>query len=173
MDVFECVSTLSSIRSYLKRDVPLEIVKKIVQAGRLAPSAHNDQPWKFIIIKDRDRLKELGKYCLSGRFVEEASFSVVVVADKSSKWGEIDGTRAVQNMVITAWSFKVGSCWIGRLDREGLSEMLSIPSGWHILTVLPFGYFKEELVGKRKIRKPEREVFSLESFDGKTDLFSE
>lgn len=164
MDVFECVSTLSSIRSYIEKEVPDEIVMKVLEAGRLAPSAHNDQPWQFILIRDKNRIKELQKYCLSGGFVHQAGFAVVVLTDPSSKWQEIDGTRAVQNMVLTAWSYELGSCWIGRIDREGLKNFLDIPSEWNILTVLPFGYFNEKLIQTTKYRMSPEEVFHLDSF---------
>ncbi len=164
MDVFECVRTLSSVRSYIEKEVPEEIVREVLEAGRLAPSAHNDQPWQFILVRDRGVLEELSKYCLSGRFISEVDFAVVVLTDPSSKWHEIDGTRAVQNMVLTAWGHGLGSCWIGRLDREGIMKYLNIPDDLHILTVLPFGYFDKRMIGGPKFRKAPGEVFHLNAF---------
>lgn len=164
MDVFESVKTLSSIRSYVKKVVPDSVVREVIEAGRLAPSAHNDQPWQFILVRDRDKLEGLGKYCISGKFVSEVDFAVVVVTDPSSKWHEIDGTRAVQNMVLTAWSHKLGSCWIGNIDRAGLMKYLNIPDNLNILTVLPFGYFDERQAGSVKNRKPPEQVFHLNAF---------
>lgn len=167
MDVFECVSTVSSIRSYVKKAVPDNIVREVLEAGRLASSAHNDQPRQFILVRDEDLLKGLEKYCISGRFVSEVDFAVVVVTDPSSKWHEIDGTRAVQNMVLTAWSHKLGSCWIGRIEREGLMKYLDIPDNMYVLTVLPFGYFDERQAGSVKHRKPPEQVFHLNRFGNK------
>jgi nitroreductase len=164
MDVFKCVSTLSSIRSYIRKDAPEEVVTEVLEAGRLAPSAHNDQPWQFILIRDNGVLGDLERYCVSGQFISQVSFAVVVLTDPSSKWHEIDGTRAVQNMVLTAWSRGLGSCWIGRLDREGLMEYLGIPSRLHVLTVLPFGYFDERMAGGAKFRKAPEDVFHLNRF---------
>jgi len=167
MEVFDCVSTLSSIRSYIDKEVPEEVVMEVLEAGRLAPSAHNDQPWQFILIKDKSKLKEMKKYCLSGSFISQVVFAVVVLTDPASKWHEIDSTRAVQNMVLTAWSHKLGSCWIGRLDKKGLMEYLDIPENLNILTVLPFGYFSENLAGGVKYRKDRNEVFHLDSYGSK------
>ncbi len=164
MDVFECVKTLSSIRSYIGKTVPDSVVREVIEAGRLAPSAHNDQPWQFILVRDKSVLKGLKKYCISGSFITEVDFAVVVVTDPSSKWHEIDGTRAVQNMVLTAWSHELGSCWIGRLDREGLMKYLDIPENLNVLTVLPFGYFDESQLPKVKYRKAPEEVFHLNKF---------
>lgn len=164
MEVFECVKSLSSIRNYQNKEAPVEVMMEVLEAGRLAPSAHNDQPWEFILVRDKGVLKELEKYCISGRFISQVSFGVVVITDPESKWFEIDTTRAVQNMVLTAWSRGLGSCWIGRLDVDGLKNYLGIPSKFHVLTVLPFGYFDGRLAGGEKFRKSPDEVFHLDKF---------
>ncbi len=171
MDVFECVSTLSSIRSYIKKEVPDEVMMEVLEAGRLAPSAHNDQPWQFVLVRDKARLSDLKRYCKSGGFISQVDFAIVVVTDPSSKWHEIDSTRAVQNMVLTAWSHKLGSCWIGRLDKTGLMDYLHIPENLNVLTVLPFGYFDENLAGGVKYRKGRDEIFHLNTF-GNTGKFA-
>ncbi|NIP29210.1 MAG: hypothetical protein GTN99_00735, partial [Candidatus Dadabacteria bacterium] len=101
MDVFECVSTLSSVRNFIDKQVPDELIMKVMESGRLAPSAHNDQPWEFILVRDRNLLKKLEQFCISGRFVSQAGFAVVILTDKSSKWFQIDSTRAAQNMALT------------------------------------------------------------------------
>lgn len=170
MSVYESVSTLSSIRNFLEKDVSDEIIMKILQAGRLAPSAHNDQPWKFILIRDKNRIKELQKYCLSGSFVSRSAFSVVIITDRESKWFQIDGTRAVQNMVLTAWDCGIGTCWIGRIDDTGLRKYLNIPDKWHILTVLPFGYFDTKLIPSTKFRKSEKDLFYEEEYGNELSL---
>lgn len=164
MDVFECVSTLSSIRSFLEKEVPEDLIGRILEAGRLAPSAHNDQPWEFILIKNKNIIKDLRKFCLSGSFVSQSAFIIVILTDRYSKWKEIDTTRAVQNMVLTAWSLKLGTCWIGRLDKDGLIKYLKIPEKWDILTVLPFGYFNENMLSRYKIRKDPDSVFHLDEY---------
>lgn len=164
MDVFECISTLSSIRNYKQKEVPDETIMKVMEAGRLAPSAHNDQPWEFILLKDKDKIKQMDRYCSSGTFIVQVDFAVIVLTDPRSKWHEIDTTRAVQNMVLTAWSYNLGSCWIGRIDKEGLSNFLKIPDKWNILTVLPFGYFNESMVSGTKFRKSPKEVFHLNEY---------
>ena len=164
MEVFECVSTLSSIRSYIQKEVPDEVVMEVLEAGRLSPSAHNDQPWEFILIRDKSKLNDMKKYCLSGSFITQVDLAVVVVTDPSSKWHEIDSTRAVQNMVLTAWSHKLGSCWIGRLEKKGLMEYLNIPGHLNVMTVLPFGYFDERLVSSTKFRRDQDQVFHLDTY---------
>jgi nitroreductase len=165
MDTFECIRKRRDIRSYLKRDVPDNIMVKIIEAGRLAPSAMNLQPWHFIVIKNKETLKELSIFCTSGRFIIDASFAVVVVTEPANKWHEIDGTRAVQNMALAAWNEGVGCCWIGAIDRDKVKEKLNVPRNLHILTVLPFGYPEQFTVKREKIRKSSDEVFHRERFE--------
>ncbi len=167
MDTFECIRKRRDIRSYIKKDVPDNIIGKVIEAGRLAPSAMNLQPWHFIVIKDKEMLKELGTFCMSGRFIVDASFAVIVVTEPANKWHEIDGTRAVQNMALAAWNEGVGSCWIGAINREGVKERLNIPRNLYVLTVLPFGYPEEFTVKRKKIRKSADEVFHWERFGKK------
>lgn len=167
MDTFECIRKRRDIRSYLKKDVPDDVIRKIIEAGRLAPSAMNLQPWHFIVIKNKETLKELGKFCLSGRFIVDASFAIVVTTEPSNKWHEIDGARAVQNMSLAAWNEGVGTCWIGAIDRDKVKERLNIPKNLHVLTVLPFGYPEEFIVKRKKVRKSPNEVFHWEKFGGR------
>ncbi|MER3446995.1 MAG: hypothetical protein C4291_09200 [Candidatus Dadabacteria bacterium] len=164
MDTFECIRKRRDIRSYIKKDVPDDVIGKIIEAGRLAPSAMNGQPWHFIVIKNKETLKELGQFCLSGRFIVDASFAVVVVTDPTNKWHEIDGARAVQNMALAGWNEGVGCCWIGAIDRDKVKEKLNIPMNLHVLTILPFGYPGEFTVKRKKVRKSPDEVFHWERF---------
>ncbi len=164
MDTFECIRKRRDIRSYIKKDVPDDTIKKIIEAGRLAPSAMNSQPWHFIVIKNKGTLKELGQFCSSGRFIVDASFAVAVVTDPENKWHEIDGARAVQNMALAGWNEGVGCCWIGAIDREKVKEKLNIPKNLHVLTILPFGYPEEFTVRRKKVRKSPEEVFHWERF---------
>ncbi len=164
MDTFECIRKRRDIRSYLKKDVPDDVIRKIIEAGRLAPSAMNLQPWHFIVIKNKETLKELGKFCISGRFIVDASFAIVVITEPSNKWHEIDGARGVQNMSLAAWNEGVGTCWIGAIDRDKVKERLNIPKSLHVLTILPFGYPEEFTVKRKKVRKSPKEVFRWENF---------
>lgn len=164
MDTFECIRKRRDIRSFIDREVSDAVVIKIIEAGRLAPSAMNLQPWHFIAIKDRQIIRALGSLCTSGKFVVGASVVVVVVTDPSNKWHEIDGARAVQNMALTGWNEGVGCCWIGAIDRARVKELLNIPMNLHVLTVLPFGYPEQFVVKRKKNRKSIQEIYHREKF---------
>ncbi len=165
MYVCQCVKSLSSLRNYIEKEVPDEIIAEVLEAGRLAPSAHNNQPWEFVLVKNRDALRQLSKYCTSGKFVAQAGFAVVIVVDPENKWYQIDGTRAAQNMVITAWGWGLGSCWIGRIEKDELKKHLAVPQKLDILTVLPFGYFDRNFLSStKKARKSPDDVIHIESY---------
>lgn len=164
MDTFACIRSRRTTRAFLPRDVPEETIRKILEAGRLAPSARNQQPWHFVAIQSKDMLKQLSALCTSGRFIEQASFAVAVVTDPTNRWHEIDGARAVQSMELAGWNEGVGTCWIGSLERERIKDMLGIPKSLHLLTILPFGYPVEPNARRRKTKKRAEEVWHWERF---------
>lgn len=167
MDTFECIRKRRAIRNYMREDVPDEVINKIINAGRFAPSAMNSQPWHFIVIKNRDLLAEISQFCVSGRFIVDAAFAIVVITEPVHKWHEIDGARAVQNMALAAWNYGVGCCWVAEVDRNKIKEKLNIPGHLHILTILPFGYPFTFTVKGKKARKSPEEVVHWERFGEK------
>src|SRR5499426_3470301 len=112
MDVFEAVRTLLAVRSYRDTPVPDEVVRRIVEAGRLTGSGMNRQPWHFIVVRDRATLRALGQAASSGPYVADAPLAIVVVVDKS-RFAVSDASRAIQSMLLTAWAEGVGSNWVG------------------------------------------------------------
>jgi len=143
MDVFECILSRRSIRSFKDEPVPDEALERILEAARWAPSAVNRQPWHFIVIKNRETLRRIASLARYGSFISQAPVAVAVVTDPSSRWHLIDGSGAVQNMALAAWEMGIGTCWIGSLERERVKEILRVPEELYLLTVLPFGYPSE------------------------------
>jgi nitroreductase len=164
MDTLACIRTRRTTRAFLPGELPEQTIRKILEAGRLTPSARNMQPWHFVVIQDKGVLKQLGALCTSGRFIEQASCAVAVVTDPTNRWHEIDGARAVQSMELAGWNEGVGTCWIGSLERERIKELLGIPAPLHLLTILPFGYPVEPKAPRRKTKKRSEEVCHWERF---------
>ena len=158
MDTYACIRTRRTARTFLAKDVPEEIIQRILEAGRLAPSARNRQPWHFVAIQDKAMLKRLAPLCTSGRFIEDAACAVAVVTDPSNTWHQIDGARAVQSMELAGWNEGVGTCWIGSMDRDAIKELLGIPQPLHLLTILPFGYAVDTNAPRRHTKKRPAEV---------------
>jgi nitroreductase len=163
MEVFDAVRTMLAVRRYLDRAVPEAIVQRIVEAGRLTGSAMNLQPWHFIVVQDRDTLRRLGALARSGPYVAEAPLAIVVVVDRTG-YAVSDASRAIDSMMLTAWSEGVGSNWVGFGNLEKVNALLGIPSERDVLAILPFGYPADRIGRGKKKRKPLRAVAHRERY---------
>jgi len=158
----EVILSRRSIRRYKRKPVPEDVMLKILEAGRMAPSANNRQPWRFIVVTD-EKLKPLLSW---DRFIRDAAFVVVGCGyrgdEHSRKWSTIDTTIALQNMVLAAWSMGVGSCWIGDFDEAKVKSLLDIPEDWKVVCLVSFGYPEDMPSPPRK--KSLSEVVSYNKF---------
>jgi len=164
MDVFDAVRTLLAVRSYEDKEVPKEIVQRIVEAGRITASSVNKQPWHFIVVEDRDTLAKLGQLARTGPYIADAPLAVAVVIDPSNPWSVSDGSRAIQSMVLTAWADGAGSNWVGFGGMDDAKALLGIPEGVDLLAILPFGYPAASVGRGKKERKPLGAVAHRERF---------
>lgn len=164
MSLIEVVLSRRSIRRYEKKDIPEDVLNKILEAGRQAPSAGNRQPWHFIVLTDFEVKKELSKG-LWNRFVKDSPVTIVGCANigfLGRRWSIVDTTIALQNMVITAWAMGVGSCWIGDFREEKVKQLLNIPDKWKVVALITFGYPAEKPHAKPK--KPIEKIVSFNRF---------
>jgi len=156
MEVFEAVRTVLAIREYKETPLPPDLVRRIVEAGRLSGSAVNGQPWHFIVVDDRDTLRHLGVLARTGPYIAQAPLAVVVAVQRT-KFSVADAARAIQSMVLTAWSEGVGSNWVGFMGLEDVKPLFGIPDDLDVLAIVPFGYPPRSIKGKKN-RKPLSEV---------------
>jgi len=142
LDVFEAIQKRRSVRSYEHTPVPIETLRKVLEAARLAPSAGNVQPWRFIVVIDSDKRRKIAKGCRYGRFLAESPVVIVGCGDQkaSPRWHAIDTSIAMENLVLAATGEGLGTCWIGVFNEEEIKEMLKIPSHLKIVALLALGY---------------------------------
>lgn len=164
MDVFEAVRTILAVRSYQDKPVPEDVVRRIVEAGHLTASSMNRQPWHFIVVQDRGTLQRLGSLVKTGPYIAQAALAVVVAIEKESRFGVSDASRAVQDMMLTAWADGVGSNWTGFGGLDDVKGALGIPAELDVLAVVPFGYPAQSVGRGKKQRKPMGEIASLERY---------
>ena len=147
MDVFEAIQKRRSIRSYEPTPVPIEKLRKVLEAARLAPSAGNIQPWRFIVVLDPDKRRKIAKGCRYGHFLAQSPVVIVGCGDQkaSPRWYAIDTSIAMENLVLAATGEGLGTCWIGVFNEKGIREMLKIPSDLKIVALLALGYGREKL----------------------------
>ncbi len=174
MEVFEAVQKRRSIRAYEKTPVSKAILDKILEAARLAPSAGNVQPWHFIVVTDASKREKLAE-SMFVRFLREAPVVVVGCGDQkaSPKWFMVDVAIAMQNMVLTATSEGLGTCWVGIFNEDKVKELLKIPKKFRVVALLALGYPKEKFDIQGKLlhlirrRKPLEKIVSYEEFEMK------
>lgn len=170
MDVFDAVKARSSVRAYDPKPIPKESLDRVLESGRLAPSAMNYQPWRFIVVTDETKRRELSKERYA-KFLKESPVVIVGCGDRkgSPEWYAVDTTIALQNMVLTATSEGLGTCWIGSFDEDRVRELLSIPDELAVVALLSVGYPRKKLdltamMTKAKDRKSLEEIVSFEEF---------
>jgi nitroreductase len=163
MNVFETVRTVLAVRDYEARAVPADAVRRIVEAGRLCASSKNSQPWHFVVVQERELLRQLGAAVRSGRYIAQAPLAVAVAIERN-QYSISDGSRAIQSMILTAWSEGIGSNWTGFLGMDEVKSLLGIPAELDLLAVLPFGYPANPIGAGKKERKSLAEVAHRERF---------
>ena len=163
MDTFEAVRTVLAVRSFQKKPIPPEIIQRIVDAGRLTGSGKNRQPWQFVVVQEADTIARLATLAKTGPYIAGAGAAIVVAIEKDD-FALSDGSRAIQSMILTAWSEGVGSNWVGFRGLDGVRSLLGIPEDLDVLAVVPLGYAAETRGGNKKNRKPMSEVAHRESF---------
>jgi nitroreductase len=171
MDVFEAIRARRSIRSYTDKAVSREVMEKILEAGRLAPSARNSEPSHFLAVTDEKKRKALSKG-LYAKFVAQAPLVIVACGDKkaSADWYAIDTSLSVENMILTAVNEGLGTCCVGSFEEKNVKEALKIPDNYEVLVMITMGYAGEKLDLSSKLlnlvrsRKPLSEVASEEEF---------
>lgn len=145
MNVFDAIKSRRSVRKYKNRPIEKEKIRKVLEAGRLAPSAHNSQPWKFYVVKTKGREKKLVDVAKGQKFAGEAPVIIVVCGDPSaSEYCESDCALAIENMVLEAKELDLGTCIIGWFDKNKARSFLNIPRNLEIFYMLPLGYPDED-----------------------------
>jgi len=147
MDVFDAISQRSSVRAYKATDVEEDKLKKILEAGRLSPSASNRQEWKFIVVRDKETKKKLAKAAFGQTFIGEAPVVIVACGTESKTimaCGQpaytVDVSIACAFMILQAYELGLGTCWIGAFKEDEVKKILKIPEEVRVVAMTPLGY---------------------------------
>jgi len=151
MDVFRAIKTRRSIRDYEKSPIEKEKLRKVLEGARLAPSAVNYQPWRFIVVTDPKIREELRSAYNKDWFV---SAPVIIVAcvlpekayvrrDGEEYW-KVDVAIAMQNLILVAWAEGLGTCWIAAFNEKEAKRVLGVPENARVVAMTPLGYPAEK-----------------------------
>lgn len=154
-DLLAMILGRRTIRSFAPKPIPVGVLERMVDAGRLAPSAANMQPLEFVLVDDPAAVGAVFPHLKWAAYIapagdpqpgrEPAAYVVVLVnTGIREKFFEYDVGAAVENMTLAGLTFGVGSCWLMNIDREKLAAVLGIPEGYRLDCVLALGYPAEE-----------------------------
>ncbi len=175
MDFYQVIKTRRSVRSYKPDPIPEEVLMRVLNSARIAPSGNNRQPWKFIIIKDEERKKKMIELCKGQKFVAEAPVLIVAcgrnIHYNRGEWmGDysmiVDVAIAVDHLTLSARAEGLGTCWIGSFDNEGIKKFLGIPKDVNVVALTPLGYPKDPSIFKEtENRKKLEEIICYEKWE--------
>jgi nitroreductase len=142
MDFTKVVEKRRSIRRYKPDPVPDDLIEKILESARVAPSASNHQPYHFIIVKDAEKKKALRLR----EWAAEAPVIIVGCTDPSLSptWHLVDFAIAFEHIILAATNLGLGTCWQGRLENETIKKILNIPDTIRVVAVTCLGYPAEK-----------------------------
>ncbi len=147
MDIYETIEKRRSVRSYREEEPVYEdILKKILEAGKMAPSANNTQEYKFVVVKNAQIRKALANAASQQRFIAQAPVVIVgvslnpeAVASSGVPNYAIDLALAIDHITLAATEEGLGTCWITSFSQEDVKEILNIPKKYKVLALLPLG----------------------------------
>ena len=162
MEVMEAIKARYSVRKYADRPIEPEKIAQIMEAGRLAPTASNQQLNKHIIVTDKDLIRQMVDACEGQKWIETAPAILVECAsgDRTMICGQsarsMDGAIAMSYMTLEAVSLGLQFCWLGWFQPEKVRALLNIPEDYVVIAVAPLGYPAAEW--KRSKKKATEEV---------------
>ena len=164
MDLLNLISKRRSVREYTTDEIEQEKIDYLIECARLAPSAVNFQPWKFIIVKSPEKKALLHK-CYHREWFANAPLYILALEDTTQSWkrsvdgkdhGEIDVTIALEHIVIAAVEKGLGTCWVCNFDVELCNELFNFPENLVPVALLPIGYpakEPEEITNRKTVQE--------------------
>jgi nitroreductase len=175
MEIMEAIRKRRSIRSFKKEKIPTKVLEKILEAATYAPSSGNLQNWEFILIKDENAKKKIAEIAFGQSFIAKADVVIVACSNQSKmfRYGERgeklyaiqNVAAAIQNILLAAHSFGIGSCWVSAFDEVELKKFLELPAYVKPQAIIPLGYPNEKPYMPRRIDW--KEITFLEKYNRK------
>jgi nitroreductase len=155
--IMDLITERKSVRNYLDKRISREHVQTCIEAARRAPSAHNIQPWRFIVIDDEEVKKSLCAEACSGiyknsKFIESAPVLVLLLAKldlivnriaraiQGTNYYLLDVGIAGEHLVLQAQELGIGTCWIGWFNAKKIRKYLRLPQTYRVVSIISMGY---------------------------------
>lgn len=160
MQTWDAITSRRNVRSFADRPIPAADLDQILEAGRRSPSSQNWQPWDFVLVTDRELLRELATVWRGAGHVAHSAATIVVVGppdDNAFRRAQFDLGQATMAMMITAADLGIGSCHAGIADMARVRDLLGIPEDRESTMLISLGYPDDRPLVP--IRNPERRPF--------------
>lgn len=158
MDILETIKTRRSVREFTDKPVTQEALEKALEAGRWAPSGLNNQPWRFVIIENKELTEKLAQFTIYSRIIKSAQVVIAVFLEKEVMYNRTKDVLSIgaciQNILLEAHSIGLGSCWLGEIlnQREAVEKFLDVPESYELMAVVCLGHPVEK--ERRSQRQP-------------------
>jgi len=153
-----------SVRRFLQKPIPKEVLEEIIDCGRLAPTANNFQPWVFVVVTQEDTKNKISELATWGKFIKDAAACVAVFCEKDNPFHLEDGSAATENIILAAKAYDIDSCWVAGYKRpysEEVRKLLNVPEKYELISLVPLGYSQEH---PNPAKKPLSEVLKWERY---------
>ena len=175
LEFYDVVRTRRSVRSYKPDPVPEEVLNRVLEAVRIAPSGSNRQPWRWILVKDPETKRKLAEACNGQMWIAEAPLAVVACGrnlhyNRGGYMGDmsmlVDLSIGFTHLILAARNEGLGTCWIGSFDNDKVKKLLGVPEDWNVVGITPLGYpaAGEAAFRVPRNRKPLEEIVSTDKF---------
>jgi nitroreductase len=167
VDFFETIAARYSVRGYKPEPVPDEVLQRVLEAARRAPTAANRQPYRLVVIHTKGREEELARV-YGRRWFTQAPLVIAVVAVPGEAWrrmddkpyDEVDATIVMDHLILAATSLGLGTCWVAAFDPAAAREVLGLPDDVEPVAFTPLGYPDKASAGAD--RRPLEELVKYE-----------
>lgn len=171
MSVLEIIRKRRSVRKYKGNLIPRDVLLRVLEAARLAPSGKNYQPWKFIIVQDEGLKGKVAKASAEQYFIAEAALIIVACGFPDNSYSRlgrymkswpVDVAIALEHLILQAEEEGLGTCWIGSFEEKEVKALLNIPEEVRVLALTPLGYPDQTPSGRG--RKSLDEIISYDGY---------
>lgn len=151
METADAISKRVSVRRYKDAIIEKKLLEKLVDAGRRAPTARGVEPWKFVVVTQKQTLTELGKIVTTGSFIKDAAACIVVLCEDTKYYLE-DGCAATENILLAAADLDLGACWVAGEKKPYAAEvckMIGAPSNMKLVSLISLGWPKGKITQQK------------------------
>jgi len=176
MEFYEVIRTRRSVRRFLKKPLADEVLGRILEAARIAPSGGDRQPWRFVVVRDKQKKEKIARACYGQDFVAQAPVVLVCCSIKCSSgyepWhdeaGRLDAVIAIDHLILAARNEGIGTCWVGAVHDKQLKKIVNVGENVDVVMVVPLGYPASRSAFRQVSgRKPLKEICFYEEYGRK------